>query len=122
MVGWWWLDALAGLLTGVLSAFGLGGGTLLMIYMTSLGGLEQHAAQSINLLYFLPCAGAALVSHIKNRQVELGVARPAILAGLVTGAAGAAAALFIDGSLLRRAFGLGLIVIGLREAFARKRE
>lgn len=121
MVGWW-LDALAGLLTGVLSAFGLGGGTLLMIYMTTLGGLEQHAAQSVNLLYFLPCAAAALVTHVREKQVDFSVARPAIAAGLATGAAGAVAALFLDAGLLRRAFGIGLVIIGLREAFAKKEE
>ena len=50
----WLLPLLAGTATGVLSAFGVGGGTLLLIYMTAFAGLPQDQAQGINLLYFLP--------------------------------------------------------------------
>ena len=56
----WIIAALAGAVTGVLSGFGVGGGSLLLIYMTSFAGLAQNAAQGINLLYFLPTAAASL--------------------------------------------------------------
>ena len=55
----WLLSLLAGLATGVLSGFGVGGGTLLLLYMTGFAHLEQDLAQGINLLYFLPTAAAA---------------------------------------------------------------
>ena len=50
----WILPLAVGAATGVLSGFGVGGGSLLLIYMTSFAGLEQPLAQGINLLYFLP--------------------------------------------------------------------
>ena len=50
------IEAFAGLVCGVLSGLGIGGGTLLMVYMTAMAGLEQTVAQGINLLYFLPTA------------------------------------------------------------------
>ena len=50
----WLVPVLAGAATGVLSGFGVGGGTLLLIYMTAFAGVEQHLAQGINLLYFPP--------------------------------------------------------------------
>lgn len=112
-------DALAGLVTGVLSGFGLGGGTLLMLYMTWPGGLSQHAAQGINLLFFLPCAAGALVTHIRKGQVEMGAAVPAILGGLPLAALAAWAATALDGGLLRKAFGVVIIAVGLREMFAK---
>ncbi len=118
MNAWWW-DALAGALTGVLSGFGLGGGTLLMVYMTLPGKLEQHAAQSVNLLYFLPCAGASLISHIREKKVEFKAAIPAIGGGLITGALGAFISLQLDASWLRRAFGIGMLALGLRETFGK---
>lgn len=66
-----WLTAvLAGALTGVLSGFGVGGGTLLLIYLTAFAGMPQNQAQGINLLYFLPSAAAALPAHIKHGYVE----------------------------------------------------
>ena len=57
----WLLPALAGLVCGVLSGLGIGGGTLLMVWMTAICGLEQRTAQGINLLYFLPTAVCALI-------------------------------------------------------------
>ena len=50
----WVIALLAGGATGILSAFGIGGGSLLLIYLTSFAALDQHQAQGINLLYFLP--------------------------------------------------------------------
>ena len=77
-----WLAAVvAGALTGVLSGFGVGGGTLLLIYLTTFAGMEQSQAQGINLLYFLPSAAAALPAHISHGYVEKSVLLPAILTG-----------------------------------------
>ena len=59
----------AGAVCGVLSGFGIGGGSLLMVWMTALLGMEQKAAQGINLLYFLPTAAAAILFHAKNRLI-----------------------------------------------------
>ena len=56
----------AGLLTGILSGFGIGGGSLLLLYLTLFAGVDQYQAGGINLLYFIACAPAALYSHIKN--------------------------------------------------------
>ena len=106
---------LAGAVTGVLSGFGVGGGTLLLIYMTSLGGLSQLTAQGINLLYFLPAAALALPAHFKNGFVEKRILLPAIAAGLVSAAAGAWVATALDMGLLRRIFGGFLICVGVAE-------
>ena len=37
----WLVPVLAGAATGVLSGFGVGGGTLLLIYMTAFAGVER---------------------------------------------------------------------------------
>ena len=113
-----WLTAiLAGALTGILSGFGVGGGTLLLIYLTTFAGIAQNEAQGINLLYFLPSAAAALPAHIRNGYVEKPVLLPAILTGLVCAALAAWAATGLDTALLRRCFGGFLLVVGLRELF-----
>ena len=78
----WLLPLLAGGVTGVLSAFGIGGGSLLLIYLTSFAALDQHQAQGINLLYFLPAAAAALPSHAKNGLLEQRIILPAVVTGL----------------------------------------
>lgn len=116
-VSGWFFPLLAGTVTGVLSGFGIGGGTLLLIYMTSFAGVEQHLAQGINLLYFLPTAAAALPAHIKNGYVDKSAALPAIAAGLAGTGLAAWAATALDVALLRRFFGGFLIFIGIRELF-----
>ena len=119
-MGSWFIAVLAGAATGVLSGFGVGGGTLLLIYMTAFAGVGQHLAQGINLLYFLPAAATALPSHFKNGYVDRSVAVPAILAGLVATAGGAWLATALNVELLRRLFGGYLLIIGLKELFRKK--
>ena len=116
----WLIPLLAGAATGILSGFGIGGGSLLLIYMTSFAGVPQNLAQGINLLYFLPTAGAPLPALFKNGYVEKAALAPAILAGLAGTALAAWAATSMDTDLLRRCFGAFLLVIGLRELFRRE--
>ena len=116
----WLLAALAGAVTGVLSGFGIGGGTLLLIYLTAFAGVEQTLAQGINLLYFLPAAATALPSHIKNGYIDKKAAVPAIIAGLVCTAIAAWVATALDVELLRKCFGVFLLYIGVTELFRKK--
>lgn len=117
-----WLAAVvAGALTGVLSGFGVGGGTLLLIYLTTFAGMEQSQAQGINLLYFLPAGLMALPAHLKNGYVVKPVLLPAIGAGLALAALAAWAATALDVEVLRKCFGAFLLVVGAMELFGKKR-
>ena len=111
------IAAAAGFICGVFSGFGVGGGTLLMIYMVNFASLSQHAAQGINLLYFLPTSLTALSSHIKNKLIDWQMAVPAILAGLLSALATAFIATAIDVEILKKFFGFFLILVGLYEFF-----
>ncbi|HIY73378.1 TSUP family transporter [Intestinimonas butyriciproducens] len=113
----WLIALLVGVATGVLSGFGVGGGTLLLLYLTAFAGVEQHLAQGINLVYFLPAAAAALPAHFKNGYVAKDAALPAILAGLAAAGLCAWASTGLDTDLLRRCFGGFLLAVGLRELF-----
>lgn len=108
------LSALAGLVCGVLSGYGIGGGSLLLIYMTHFGDIEQAAAQGINLIYFLPTSTAALVSHVKNKLIDKALVLKIALPGMVTAAAAAFFAASMDSSLLRRLFGIFCVIVGVR--------
>lgn len=111
----WPAALLAGAVTGVLSGYGVGGGSLLLVWMTAFAGVDQRLAQGINLLYFLPTAAAALPAHFKNGQVEKSALAPAILAGLLAAALGAWGASVMELGLLRKCFGVFLLVIGVRQ-------
>lgn len=118
----WLLPLLVGAATGILSGFGVGGGTLLLVYMTAFAGMDQHLAQGINLLYFLPAGLMALPAHWKNGYIETTALLPAILAGLVCAATAAWAATMLPMELLRKFFGGFLILIGLYECFTKNKE
>lgn len=111
------LAGIAGLVCGVFSGLGIGGGTLLMVWMTAVMDMEQRMAQEINLLYFLPTAACALVFHIKNRLIRWRVVIPAAITGCLTAAGAAFLATAIDASLLRKLFGGFLLLVGLNEIF-----
>ena len=112
-----WGSILAGLVCGVLSGFGIGGGSLLMVWMTAVLSMEQQTAQGINLLYFLPTAAAALLFHIKNRQVNFRAVWPAALWGCLFAAGGAFLAQAVAPTLLRKLFGGFLLLVGITELF-----
>lgn len=110
-----WIAGLAGLLCGILSGFGIGGGSLLMVWMTAVAALDQKTAQSINLLYFLPTSVGALIFHIKNRMICWKAVIPAALGGCATAALTAWLSAGMDMGLLRKLFGGFLLVIGALE-------
>ena len=113
------LPALAGFLTGILSAWGIGGGTLLLLVMTLFLGVDQITAQGINLLYFIPTAAMALVQHRKNGLLDAPVLHSAIPGGLPAAALGACLATAVDVSALKKPFGVFLLAAGLYTVFSR---
>ena len=113
----WLIPMLAGMGAGILSAFGVGGGSLLLVYMTAFAGLPQREAQGINLLYFLPAAATSLPAHLKHRRVETSALLPAISAGLASAALASWVGAGMDTELLRKCFGGFLLVVGVRELF-----
>ena len=111
---------LAGFAAGVLTGAGIGGGTLLLVYLTNFGGMEQRQAQGINLLYFLLTAPPALYGHFKNGLVDKKLALRAGAAGVAAAALTAWLTAGLDTHLLRRAFGVFTVLVGLREVFCKK--
>ena len=110
-----------GAVCGLLSAFGIGGGSILMVWMTAVQQMPQHEAQSMNLLYFLPTAGAALLLHAKHSLIVWRTVIPAALCGCATSVAGTLLSERIDPSLLQKLFGAFLIFVGLSELIRAKK-
>ena len=105
----WLIPLLAGFGTGILSSWGVGGGTLLLLIMTLFLGVDQQMAQGINLLYFLPTAALGLVSHKKNGLLDRDAFRAAVPWGTVSAAGCAFLATAVDTEILRRPFGIFLL-------------
>lgn len=108
---------LCGAATGVLSAWGIGGGTLLLLCMTLFLGVGQSEAQGINLLYFLPTALISLRYHRENGYLDREAIRSAAPAGAVCALLAALAATMLDVSALRKPFGVFLLLAGVATLF-----
>ena len=104
-----------GAATGIISGFGIGGGSLLVLYLTAVTGLSQYTAGGINLLYFIGCAPTALIGHIKNKLVLWRTALWCSLSGILTAIPVALLADGFDSDWLRRLFGILLLYIGYKE-------
>lgn len=116
------MSILAGILCGILSGFGIGGGSLLMIWMTAVMGMEQKIAQGINLLYFLPTSAAALIFHIRRKMICWSAVIPAAVFGCITAGLAAWLSTSMDVRILRKLFGAFLIVVGVSEFFKNSRK
>ncbi len=115
------VNFLIGLATGIISGFGIGGGSLLVLYLTAFAGVAQQEAGGINLLYFIGCAPAALIGHIRHKAVEWKAVVWCVIGGVVTAIPTALLATNLDTELLRRLFGGVLLYVGVREVFYRKK-
>ncbi len=112
----------AGAVFGFLAGIGIGGGSLLMIWLTMVVGLEPFAARCVNLMFFIPSAISA--SLFRWKQGDLPVKK--LAAPILLGAAMAGIFSYISGSLdtaiLQKIFGALLILTGLRELCYRPRK
>ena len=113
---------LIGIATGIISGFGIGGGSLLVLYLTAISHLPQQTAGGINLLYFIGCAPIALIGHAKNHYIDWRTVVWCSLAGIATAVGVSFAAKGISQEWLRRLFGILLIYVAIKELRQDKRK
>ncbi|HEY5586544.1 MAG TPA: sulfite exporter TauE/SafE family protein [Ruminiclostridium sp.] len=113
---------LIGLAAGIISGMGIGGGAILLPALVIFVHPEQHVAQSVNLLFFIPTAIVALAIHIKHKNVDFKNGIPILIFGLGGAVLGSKIALSIDGEVLRKIFGVFLLSMGLYEMLGKKKK
>jgi len=113
---------IAALLTGVFASLGVGGGMILIIYLTMFAGEDQLSAQGINLLFFIPIAVLSVIIHTKNRFIEWGKIIPAILTGIIGAIAGTFLAEYLGSVVIRKIFAGFILLFGIRELFYKEKE
>ncbi len=116
----WYL--LAGLASGVLSGMGMGGGTVLIPILTLFLSMDQHAAQGVNMLAFLPGAALALYIHRRDGRLKAKTALPLLLWGGIGAIGGAFLATCLEAEWLKKAFGIFLIVLAFLQFLRSKKK
>lgn len=115
-----WVAALAGSILGTLSGLGIGGGSLLILWLTLAVGMDAETAREITLLFFFP---AALLSCILRRgEIPWKQLLPAILFGSLAAGLFSRLSQIIDPSHLKKVMGAVLILVGISELFRKPKK
>ena len=118
----WIIPFLCGLGASVVSAWGVGGGTLLLLVMTLFLGVDQRTAQGINLLFFLPTAASALVCHARGGYLDKPTLKAAVPVAVAAALVGAWVSNAVDVEVLRKPFGVYLLLSGVSLVWPKKKD
>lgn len=108
-------------LLGFLAGIGVGGGSLLMLWLTLVLGMEHSQARVLNLLFFLPSALVACLFRWKQGSLDVKKILPAVISGCIAAAVGSWICVQLDMERLKKLFGGLLILTGIRELMYKKR-
>ena len=104
-----------GVVTGAASGLlGVGGGTLMVPFLTLAAGLSQHAAEATSLLVVLPTAIAGSIVLHRRGVGDLGVALRFGALGAAGGVIGALLALALPGHVLKLVFACFILLVSVR--------
>ena len=112
----------AGAVLGFLTGLGIGGGSLLILWLTLVLQMPQTLAGTVNLMFFIPSAIIACLFRLKQGKLDLKRILPALAAGCVGAVLFTMLGNGIDEAVLRKPFGILLLLTGCRELFYRPRK
>ena len=96
------IETLIGLISGIVSGTGMGGGTILIFLLTFLLGVEQHIAQAANLIFFIPTSIIAIIVNIKNKNIDIKLAILISIFGIFGAILGANISIHTDVNILKK--------------------
>ena len=102
-------------LLGFLTGLGIGGGSLLILWLTLVLGMDSFAARGIVLLFFIPAAVISSIFRWKQGSISIPSSLPAMLSGCVAAAGCSTVSTMVNPHILDKFFGIILIGAGIRE-------
>ncbi len=112
------IEVLAGLVSGIVSGTGMGGGTILILFLSVFLEFNQHTAQATNLVFFIPTSIAAIIVNIKEKNINWKVAIYISITGIIGAIIGAIIAGKTDVNNLKKYFGYFLAIIAIHEIYS----
>ena len=111
------LEIFIGVVSGIVGGLGMGGGTVLILFLSLFFNVEQHVAQATNIIFFVPTAISAIAINLKNKNIDLKTAIPICIWGILGAFIGAFISMQMNVVLLRKCFGFFLILIGIYQMY-----
>ena len=113
---------IVGTILGFLAGLGIGGGSLLVLWLSFVVGMDPITVRGINLLFFIPSALIAICFRWKQGSICWKKIIPAMIAGCVSALLFSWLGSLFDIALLKKLFGIILILTGIKELFYRPRK
>lgn len=63
-------EIIVGIVSGIISGTGMGGGTILILVLSFFMNVSQHKAQATNLVFFIPTSIAAIIGNINQKLIN----------------------------------------------------
>lgn len=111
------LETLIGFISGIVSGTGMGGGTILILCLSIFLGINQKTAQATNLIFFIPTSIAAIYINMKQKNINIKLAKQIIFWGIIGTIIGALIAQKINVKVLKKMFGIFLAIIAIYEIY-----
>lgn len=111
------MDVLIGIISGIVTGIGMGGGTILILFLTLFLKVPQIIAQGANLMFFIPTSITAIILNIKNKNIDLKNGIIYIFWGILGAVIGANLSNKINVQSLRKIFGLFLLLVAIHEIY-----
>jgi len=111
-------EVLIGVVSGIVSGTGMGGGTILIFLLTFVMGVEQRVAQATNLLFFIPTSLIAIIVNLKNKNLDIKTGIIISVFGIFGAIIGANLAIHMDVNILKKCFGIFLSLIAANEIYS----
>lgn len=111
-------EILIGVTAGIVSGTGMGGGTVLILLLTTFGGIEQHIAQATNLIFFIPTSIVAIITNWKHKLIDKKLALTISIFGVIGAMLGASVANRTNVEILKKYFGIFLLLIAIWEIYS----
>ncbi len=112
------IKTIIGIISGIVSGTGMGGGTILIFLLTFLCNVEQHIAQATNLIFFIPTSIIAIIVNAKNKNINVKLGIIISLYGILGAIIGANLSIHLDMKILRKYFGIFLLIISAHEIYS----
>lgn len=116
------IEIIIGIVSGIITGLGMGGGTILIIFLTNFLNINQKIAQSTNLIFFLPTAISVCIINAKYKKINFKISIPIAIVSAIGAVIGSKLATQIDTALLRKLFAIFLFVIAIYEIYLLKKK
>ena len=106
-----------GIISGIVTGMGMGGGAILILLLSSVLGLDQHISQATNLIFFIQTSIAAIIVNAKQKNIKYNTAFIVIIFGIIGAILGSIISSKLPSNYLKRLFAVFILIIAIHEIY-----